>query len=87
LSVPNGLRRNICCSRNNGIVFDSARVRKAAAELFIPRLFTGEQTQFRPVEAGTQEFVDCRLKIVLARKDADCFTNGVWLIVHGKFFR
>jgi hypothetical protein len=39
------------------------------------------------VEAGTQEFVDCRLKIVLARKDADCFTNGVWLIVHGKVFR
>ena len=83
LSVANGLRRDICCSRHNWIVFDGADIRKAAAKLFIHRLFTGEQTQFGPVEAGALEFVDCLLKIVRARKHADRFTKGVWLLVHG----
>ena len=87
LSVPDGLRRDICVSRDNRIVFDGAHVRKAAAELFIRRLFTGEQTQIGPVEAGTQEFVDRRLKIIRAPKDADCFANSAWLLAHGKFFR
>ena len=80
LSVPDGLRRDICRSRDNRIVFDGAHVRKAATKLFIHRLFTGEQTQIGPVEAGTQEFVDCRLKIIRAPKDADCFANCVWLL-------
>ena len=86
LSVCNGLRRDICCSRNNRI----SSTARAFAKTLPSFLFTASSLASKlssAVEAGTQELVDRRLKIVRAREDADCFTNGVRLFVHGQFFR
>jgi hypothetical protein len=49
-------------------------------KLFLHGVLAGKQAQLGTVKAGTEQFVDCILKILRAFENANCFADDAGLL-------